>query len=69
MEKTTQCSPFYMKGEMYMIERIVRLIVALILIFILCLILLHYKQDILNVITDMKSFIVSIFDGIFGRGQ
>lgn len=52
---------------MYMIERIERLIISLILILILCLILLHYKQDILNVIIDMKNFIVSIFDGIFGR--
>lgn len=50
-----------------MIERIVRLIISLMLIFILCVILLHYKQDILNVIIDMKNFIVSIFDGIFGR--
>lgn len=49
-----------------MIERIIRLITSLILIFILCLILLHYKQDILNVIIDMKNFIVSVFDSIFG---
>lgn len=48
------------------LSRIFRVVVSLIAIFVICLILLHYKEPILNTVTEMRDFIIDIFNSIFG---
>ncbi len=50
-----------------MLERIVRLVLSLIAIYLVCLIILHFKQEILGTINEMRDFIISIFNSVFYR--